>query len=274
MLTNGEKSIIFLLNSNDKRMSKLRLVKLMFLISKRMHVYDFIPYNYGPFSFTLYRDLSKLEKNGIISTNGETLSLIKQELPELDRRLRNIIRMYSQEFSKYDDNALIDYVYDKYPKYTIFSLYRKNEEYKRDSIGITTIGYEGKSLDKFLEEIISNKINTVIDVRRNPYSKKYGFHGGTLKGYLQKINVEYIHIPELGIPSEERQNLENNEDYKNLFENYRISLIDKRSLLNEIAEMSKHEKISLMCFEKNIKHCHRGVLAELFKDEGLEVTNL
>ena len=62
MLTSGEKGILFLLNYNKGEMSKLRLVKLMFLISKRIPLYYFVPYKYGPFSFQLYHDLSRLEK--------------------------------------------------------------------------------------------------------------------------------------------------------------------------------------------------------------------
>ena len=50
MLTRGEKCIIYLLNNNKSKLSKLRLVKLMFLVSKRISLYYFVPYKYGPFS--------------------------------------------------------------------------------------------------------------------------------------------------------------------------------------------------------------------------------
>ena len=62
MLTSGEKGIIYLLNNNKSKMSKLRLVKLMFLGSKRIPLYYFVPYKYGPFSFQLYHDLSRFRK--------------------------------------------------------------------------------------------------------------------------------------------------------------------------------------------------------------------
>ncbi|MGB7544234.1 MAG: hypothetical protein WBL92_01385, partial [Methanothrix sp.] len=137
MLNTGEKSIIFLLHYNNSRISKLRLVKLMFLISRRTLIYDFIPYKYGPFSFTLYHDLSKLEKDGYVSIENENIDLIKGELPQVENRTKNIIRMYSQQFINFDDNKLMKYIYDTYPNYTIFSLYKKNANYIRDSRGIT-----------------------------------------------------------------------------------------------------------------------------------------
>jgi hypothetical protein len=115
MLTTGEKSIIFLLNYNEFRISKLRLVKLMFLISKRTSIYDFIPYKYGPFSFRLYYDLSRLEKKGYVSIEGNTINLINKDLPLMDYKKKNIIRIYSQQFLRFNDKMLLDHIYDKYP---------------------------------------------------------------------------------------------------------------------------------------------------------------
>jgi hypothetical protein len=49
--------------------SRLRLVKLAFLLSReasapRAGIYDFGPYKRGPFSFTLYHEMRALERNG------------------------------------------------------------------------------------------------------------------------------------------------------------------------------------------------------------------
>jgi uncharacterized protein (DUF488 family) len=274
MLNTGEKGIIFLLHYNNLSISKLRLVKLMFLISKRIPIYDFIPYKYGPFSFTLYHDLLKLEKEGYISIETESINLINKDLPQIENRTKNIIRMYTHQFIDFDDNRLINYIYNAYPKYTIFSLYMRNENYIRDSRGITTIGYEGKSIDKFLCELIENKVNILVDVRKNAFSRKFGFQGNTLNNYLGKIDIEYLHVPELGIDSEFRKDLKNLDDYQELFKKYRESLNDKKSYLEMIKKVSDNKKISLMCFEKNIQYCHRSILAELYRNQGLEVIDL
>lgn len=84
MLTKGEKGILILLNDNKSKMSKLRLVKLMFLVSKRVPLYYFVPYKYGPFSFQLYHDLSRLEKEGFVSINGDSVLLTRNDLPSID----------------------------------------------------------------------------------------------------------------------------------------------------------------------------------------------
>lgn len=174
MLTSGEKGVLHLINNSKGEISKLRLVKLMFLISRRIPLYYFIPYKYGPFSFQLYHDLSKLEKESFISINDEAVNLLRQDYPSIDSKIKNIIRMNCEKYSNLNDKMLLDYIYTEYPEYTIFSLYRKNMDYSKTSNGIATIGYEGKTIDKFLNELITNKIDVVVDVRKNAYSMKFG----------------------------------------------------------------------------------------------------
>ena len=96
MLTSGEKGILFLLINNKSKMSKLRLVKLMFLISKRIPLYYFVPYKYGPFSFQLYHDLLSLEKDGFVSIDDDSVLLLKTDLPSIDHKIKNIVRMNCQ----------------------------------------------------------------------------------------------------------------------------------------------------------------------------------
>jgi uncharacterized protein (DUF488 family) len=273
MLTSGEKGILYLINNNKGEISKLRLVKLMFLISKRIPLYYFIPYKYGPFSFQLYHDLSRLEKERFVSID-DTVHLVRQDLPVMDLKIKNIIRMNCEKFSTLNDKMLLDYIYKEYPEYTIFSLYRKNMDYSKTSTGIVTIGYEGKTIDKFLNELITNKINVVVDVRKNAYSMKFGFQHNKLKNYLEKIDVGYVHMPELGIPSESRKNLKTHEDYQVLFANYKRELETKTGYLEKIKSLGQNKKVSLMCFEKDIKYCHRGIIAEWLREDGVEVIDL
>jgi hypothetical protein len=125
MLTGGEKGILFLVMKNKSNMSKLRLVKLMFLVSKRIPLYYFVPYRYGPFSFQLYHDLSHLQREGFVFIDDDSVQLVKNELPSLDLKIKNIVRMNSERFSALDDKALLDYIYEEHPEFTIFSQYKK-----------------------------------------------------------------------------------------------------------------------------------------------------
>ncbi len=261
-------------NQYKSKMSKLRLVKLMFLISKRIPLYYFVPYKYGPFSFQLYHDLSRLEKDGFVSIDDDSVHLLKADIPSVDHKIKNIVRMNSEKYSALDDKMLLDYIYEEHPEYTIFSQYMKKMDYDRNSSGIVTIGYEGKTIDKFLYELIKNKIGIVADVRRNAYSMKFGFQRNKLESYLEKIGIDYIHMPELGIPSSSRKNLNTDEDYQALFASYRQDIEIKLDSLERIKLIGQNKKVSLMCFEKDVKYCHRGVIAERLRESGVEVIDL
>jgi len=78
-------------------------------------------------------------------------------------------------------------------------------------------------------KVISHKIGTVIDVRKNAFSRKYGF-SSNLKGFLSKFGIGYVHFPELGIPSGRRKNLESFSDYQALFKEYESDLESKLKL--------------------------------------------
>jgi uncharacterized protein (DUF488 family) len=274
MIKKGEKCVLYLLDINNSKISKLRLVKLMFLISEQIHLYDFIPYKYGPFSFQLYHDLSRLEKCNLISIKNNSVSLVGRNQTQLDTKTKKIIRAYSRKFADFDDKYLLDYIYDKYPEYTILSYYKKLIEFDGESSGLVTIGYEGKSIDSFLNELIINKISVVIDVRRNAYSMKFGFSDRKLRDYLDKINIEYIHMADLGIPSDLRKDLVTHDDYQSLFVEYAKELDDKQDLLKFIEDIGANKKAALMCFEKDVNYCHRSVIAEKLRADDIKVIDL
>lgn len=58
------------------------------------------------------------------------------------------------------------------------------------------------------------------DVRRNPWSRKYGFSKSTLSNACEGVGIRYEHLPELGIVSDARRNLETQADYDALFAHY------------------------------------------------------
>ena len=68
---------------------------------------------------------------------------------------------------------------------------------KREQKTLFTIGYEGISIDAYINKLLSNHIKTLVDVRKNAYSNKFGFSKKEFKYCLEKAGVKYIHIPEL-----------------------------------------------------------------------------
>lgn len=97
---------------------------------------------------------------------------------------------------------------------------------------------------------------------------KYGFSKSQLSRFRENIGIQYLHFPEVGIKSEQRQELNNQNDYDKLFTIYRNqNLINtKTSQLKILSLLKEHKRIALTCFEANICQCHRKHLAEAIED--------
>lgn len=253
----------------------------MFLISQEIPLkyakYHFHPYKYGAFSTKLYQDLSTLEKRNLITLHGnEHISLT--EIGDFQKDFPISVENYLIKVLREQNTLekLIDFVYDKYPEYSLISERKfipiiKNRE---KSPGIFLIGYEGRDIDEFLNILIQNNIEILVDVRANPHSMKFDFIGTRLQRATERVGTRYIHLPELGIKSEDRRNLSTDSDYKMLFSKYRIDLASKEEFLKEVIKLGKNSRIALMCFEKDPKYCHRGQIGQVLQERQIEVKSI
>jgi uncharacterized protein (DUF488 family) len=252
--------------------------------------FDFIPYKFGCYSLQAIQDLSVLEKTGYIKkhqTNHATTwkmhssdNFIAMLKPEDQSALNNLFR----NFSTLRTNELIKHTYLNYPYWAIHSTILEDilttEEQSRvleQKKALTvkclyTIGYEGVSLENYLNKLIINDVKVLCDVRKNALSQKWGFSKSVLKDACEKAGIRYVHIPQLGVESEDRQELKTLSDYIHLFSLYKLTTLpeNKTSLLQLAEIVRQNERVALTCFEKDVQMCHRGVVAsELMKIEKL-----
>jgi uncharacterized protein (DUF488 family) len=78
------------------------------------------------------------------------------------------------------------------------------------------------------------------------------------------LGIQYLHIPEVGIASEQRQVLNSQKDYDLLFLNYQKNTLSETALQQAqiLNLLQEHQRVALTCFESNICQCHRKPLAE------------
>lgn len=274
------KLILAIIQSFGGELEKIKLQKLLFLFSEKQikQDYGFVPYKYGCYSFSASADIKTMITKELLKET-ET-SYLKEDKADFIKTLkesdRKVLLYIKNLFSNMDSNALIKHTYINYPYYAIKSVLAKNilsnvqldkvisKRPYEDDIVLFTIGYEGISLEEYLNRLIKNNVYVLVDVRRNPLSMKFGFSKSLLIKYCNSLGIDYIHIPEVGIKSDMRQGLDNQEDYDKLFEHYKKEELSKtlESQQKILGLLIENKRIALTCFEKNICQCHRKHLAE------------
>ncbi|MBP7179708.1 MAG: DUF488 domain-containing protein [Dysgonomonadaceae bacterium] len=264
----------------DGQIDRISLQKLLFLFtqSQTKAEYDFIPYKFGCYSYSANADLTTMVRRGILSeTSSHFISnettdyfeMLKKEDKKLMLKVKN-------NYGKMSANALMKYTYINFPYWAINSIKAKEiltaEQFekinkirpKSEDIVLFTIGYEGISLEEYLNRLLKNDVKLLVDVRYNPLSMKYGFSKKQLQRYCNSLGIEYIHFPEVGIASEQRQALNTQSDYDKLFAVYRKNTLPKTmdTQLQILNLLKTNKRIALTCFESNICQCHRKYLAE------------
>lgn len=279
------KIALSLLQVFNNELDKIQVQKLLFLFSRyktKKKTYDFVPYKFGCFSFQANADLNTLKKYGIVSESSKTWKKLDDTnyLTQIDKEDRKIILDFSIIYKNKTNDDLIDLTYKRYPYYainsTIVKKYLSEEEMNNldnfrsfeDEVVLFTIGYEGISLEHYLNKLIKSNVKLLCDVRKNALSMKYGFSKSQLKNACEGVGINYVHIPEVGINSDKRQELNTQNDYDNLFREYiSNNLSQTKDYQKKILDLLKtNKRVALTCFEANKCQCHRTHLAKAISD--------
>lgn len=281
MLFERQRVLLTLLDALGDQVSPTDFQKLLFLYTRKQEApsYEFVPYKFGCFSFSSYADKRRLIEQGLLENDADQWKLTPEGRATIRKRSVNpmVAARFNKDHAALRGNDLVAEVYRKYPYYATRSeivdkvLKDKAEREivararpDKAAAGLLTIGYEGKCLETYLNQLLRAGVTVLCDVRRNPLSRKYGFSKTTLCGACESLGIRYEHLPELGIPSEERRELKTQADYDALFEDYeRDSLPLQTEALATIRSWIKAgDRVALTCFELHPHQCHRHCVAE------------
>jgi uncharacterized protein (DUF488 family) len=129
---------------------------------------------------------------------------------------------------------------------------------------ISTIGYEGSTIEGFVAALRRASIDVLIDVRDLPLSRKKGFSKNSLAQILADADIEYVHLKGLGDPKDGRlaARAGKYDLFQKIFGRHMQTDIALRDL--EIAaDLVRERRACLMCFECDHGHCHRSIVADL-----------
>lgn len=279
MIYRRQKLLLGLVEIFNRKLTNTDLQKYLFLLTRLEDEksYHFVPYKFGCFSFQAYDDKRKLISKGLLKDSKNwVLESGHQKYKDMlayedNKRLWQV----KKDYGALKGDELVKHVYRQYPYFAINSSiakrvlskseFRRVEEIRPKNHGtiLYTLGYEGKSLEEYLNILLKNDIKLVCDVRINALSRKYGFSKKTLQNAIESLGMEYVHIPELGIASASRKNLNTTKDYEKLFDTYEKEVLATQSDSLEIISnlINDKQRVALTCFELLPSMCHRTRVA-------------
>ena len=263
---------------HHRQVPKTDLQKYLFLVSREQEKpsYHFVPYRFGCYSFQADADKRTLAKYGLVRHHDKwVLDSQERFLHDLRPEDQSVIGKVVQRFGQIRGRDLVRYVYRNYPYHAINSdirdeILNPTEQEKVEASRpkarpacLYTIGYEGQSLEQYLNKLIGHSVTILCDVRRNAVSMKYGFSKRQLQHACDGVGISYVHMPELGIDSRKRKQLHSRSDYDSLFRDYADTTLSesKESLDSIIRLVRDNGRVALTCFEADADHCHRGCVA-------------
>ncbi|MBK6687928.1 MAG: DUF488 domain-containing protein [Deltaproteobacteria bacterium] len=276
-----QRQLLQLLDALGGQASKLDFQKLLFLYcqeSPSEAPYDFVPHKFGAFSFMSYADRRKLVERGLLVNDESTWQLTDEGRGVIGRTIDMQMAAFARRYQKLRGDELVADTYRRFPYFATRSeiaarvlkgdaialkqIAALRVDQKRASV--QTIGYEGHSLDTYLNLLLKNGTTILCDVRRNPISRKYGFSKNSLARGCDAVGIRYEHLPELGIASEKRQSLDTQADYDALFREYVRDWLPKQtSALKKLRDWFRAgDRVALTCYEHLPAQCHRHCVAE------------
>ena len=140
---------------------------------------------------------------------------------------------------------------------------------------IYTVGYEGLDIDSFLSLLAENDIETVVDVREMPLSRKPGFSKKSRASVLNLSGREYVHMVDLGCPKQVRDRYREDGNWKRYTEGFMKHLKTQDDAIAKLSALVATSNCALLCYEADSNFCHRSMVASAVKDYcGARVTHI
>ena len=148
---------------------------------------------------------------------------------------------------------------------------------KDHDIDIWTIGHSTQAIDEFKAILASFKIESLADVRSFPGSRRYPqFNKDRLLASLAAAGIEYVHFPDLGGRRRAKPDSLNITWRNETFRGYADYMETEDFLkgIERLLEIASTHRTALMCAEAVWWRCHRSLIADYLKAEGITVLHI
>jgi uncharacterized protein (DUF488 family) len=135
---------------------------------------------------------------------------------------------------------------------------------------LVTVGYEGRSVEEFMDRVVGEGVAVLVDVRQNAISRKPGFSKRALAEHCQRRGITYVHRPELGNPRDNRAAYRAGSAESRT--RYLRHIEARGETLREIVRLLESRTVAVVCFEADHEECHRSLLAEQIRAASSQVS--
>ncbi|HCY61965.1 MAG TPA: DUF488 domain-containing protein [Oxalobacteraceae bacterium] len=140
---------------------------------------------------------------------------------------------------------------------------------------VFTIGYEGLDIDVFMLLLAEHSIETVVDIRELPLSRKPGFSKKALSSALNLSGFEYVHMVDLGCPKPVRDRYREDGNWKRYTEGFLKYLEKQEVAIAELSDRVNSSNCALLCYEADFNFCHRSMVANAVREYcGVQVEHI
>jgi uncharacterized protein (DUF488 family) len=147
----------------------------------------------------------------------------------------------------------------------------------RGPLTIWTIGHSTRSIEEFLGLLKAHNIESLVDVRHFPGSRRYPHFGKEqLAKTLREAAIEYHHLPELGGRRRPQAHSHNTAWRNDAFRGYADYMQTEAFAdgIQRLLDLARQTRVAIMCAEAVWWRCHRGLIADYLKANGHEVLHI
>jgi len=129
---------------------------------------------------------------------------------------------------------------------------------------VYTIGYKGKSLETFINQLRAAEVDAVIDIRLRNTSHLAGYTKRDDLAFLlqEGFGIAYEHHPELAPTPEIRDAYLADKDWAAYEAQFIPLMTERRAEVVGRDVLARYRSPCLLCAEPTADHCHRRLVAE------------
>jgi uncharacterized protein (DUF488 family) len=140
-----------------------------------------------------------------------------------------------------------------------------------------TLGHSTLPIESFVAVLRAYGIERLVDIRTMPRSRHNPqFNDTALAASLHAEHLEYIHMPALGGLRHARKDSPNTGWRNAGFRGYADYMLTEafQDALGQLIEMSRRQRVAIMCAEAVPWRCHRSLVADALSVHGVPVVEI